>query len=105
MSETATRQLTARVLEPYILNKYNGQFYLFFSPVADEWGFSEKKFILLRKLQLLSRKSLCTVRFNLSENCEIKLRMLLMTYHLHEASCLLCQRTIQFFYKKSRKWY
>jgi len=36
MSETATRQLTARVLEPYILNKYNGQFYLFFSPVADE---------------------------------------------------------------------
>jgi len=31
--------------------------------------------------------------------------MLLMTYQLHEASCLLCQRTFQFFYCKSRKRY
>ena len=36
LSETATRQLKPRVLEPYILHIYNGQFYLLFSPVADE---------------------------------------------------------------------
>jgi hypothetical protein len=36
LSETATLQLTPRVLEPYILDIYNGQFCLLFSPVADE---------------------------------------------------------------------
>ena len=34
--ESATLSLTLRVLEPYILDIHNGQFYLLFSPVADE---------------------------------------------------------------------
>jgi len=35
LSETATHQLTLRVLEPYILDIHNGQSYLI-SPVAEE---------------------------------------------------------------------
>jgi len=51
---------------------------------------------MLRKLQLLSRKTLCVIWFNLSENCGNKLCMLLMTYQLHEASCHLYKKINSF---------
>jgi hypothetical protein len=36
LSEIGTRQLTPRVIEPYILDIHNDHFYLLFSPVAEE---------------------------------------------------------------------
>jgi hypothetical protein len=36
LRETATLQLNPRVLEPYILDIYNGHFYLLFSPEGED---------------------------------------------------------------------
>ena len=46
------------------------------------------------------KNTLCSIQLNLRENYGFILCMLLMTYQIHDASCLLCRRTVQFFITK-----